>query len=110
MGKQRDTRKPDLEIRFADGFESPIPAGEYTIEATQTLTLTKEASSEPFEAKKKTVYVSAPRFSLGPGEIYSVYPPTGQSGAFHTTLPHIVFARKTLPWEREIGGPYDDTK
>jgi hypothetical protein len=109
MDEQRDTIKQDLEIRFADGFEPPLPGGNYTIEAKQTLTLKKEGSPQPF-ADKKTVYVSAPRFILGPGEIYSVYPPAGQSGAFHTTLPHIVFARKTLPWEREIVGPRDDTK
>jgi hypothetical protein len=109
MGEQRDTTQQDLEIRFADGFAPPLPGGEYTIEATQTLKLTKEASPAPF-ADDKTVYVSAPRFILGPSEIYSVYPPAGQSGAFHTTLPHIVFARKTLPWEREIGGLDDNTK
>ena len=109
MGEQRDTTGQDLEIRFAEGFEPPLPGGEYTVEATQTLTLTKEGSPQPF-TDKKTVFVSAPRFILGPDEIYSVYPPAGQPGAFHTTLPHIVFARKTLPWEREIGGPYDNTK
>jgi hypothetical protein len=86
------------EITFADGFVPPLPAGRYTFEAEQRLTIARE----PFKAGK-TVYVSAPRFVLGPGEIYSVYPPAGQSGSFHATLPHIVLTRKTLPWERSIG-------
>ncbi len=98
-----DPTKPNLEIVFADGFAPPLPAGRYTIKANQQLTISSEPNSIGFEAEK-TVYVSAPRFSLSPGEIYSVYPPAGQSGAFHTALPHIVLTRKTLPWERSIDG------
>ncbi len=97
----RDTTKVE-EIRFADGFEPPLVAGKHTITATQTLTL-KVESPPPFEVSK-TVHVLAPRFVLAPAEIYSVYPPEGQSGSFQVTLPHVVFTRRTLPWEREIGG------
>ncbi|MGH7121736.1 MAG: hypothetical protein ACREFP_22555 [Acetobacteraceae bacterium] len=97
---RRDNPKPE-QLRFADGFTPPLVAGKHAITATQTLTL---ASKMPPFAASRTVHVSAPRFALAPGEIYSVYPPEGQSGAFATTLPHAVFTRKTLPWEREIGG------
>ena len=51
----------------------------------------------------KTFWVAAPRFSLDPDEIYSLYPPDGSSGAYELTVPHVVFRRKTLPWERKFG-------
>lgn len=102
MSERRDPNKLD-EIRFADGFVPPLPAGPYAIEATQTLTLRTETEKPTFNAQK-ALYISAPRFTLQPGEVYSVYPPEGQAGSFHTTLPHIVFTRRTLPWERSIDG------
>jgi len=46
--------------------------------------------------------VAGPRFSLNPGEIYCVYPPESASGDFAGSLPHIVFTRRTVPWERNL--------
>lgn len=99
MSGPSTTDKKNDKIEFADGFEPPLSAAEYAVEATQTLTFTDKT---PTFTAKMTVHVSAPRYVLGPDEIYSVYPPAGQSGAFHTALAHIVFTRKTLPWERVI--------
>lgn len=54
--------------------------------------------------------VAGPRFSLDPSEIYSVYPPRGHIGDFSNSLPHIVFTRRTLPWERSVKpGPRQKT-
>ena len=39
---------------------------------------------------------------LNPEEVYSVYPPKGQIGDFANSLPHVVFTRRTLPWERSL--------
>jgi hypothetical protein len=93
----------DIKITFADGFAPPLPAGRYTITAEQRLKISSERDPIEFKADK-TVHVSAPGFVLNPGEVYSVYPPAGQAGAFHEALPHIVLTRKTLPWERGIDG------
>jgi len=103
MADPAEPARPKLEITFADGFEPSLRAGRYAVEATQRLEISSEKEPIEFPADK-TVYVSAPRFALGPGEIYSVYPPEGQSGSFHAALPHIVLTRKTLPWERTIDG------
>lgn len=90
-------------INLADGFAPPLPAGRYTVTAKQQLKISSEKDPIEFEADK-TVHVSAPRFLLNPGDVYSVYPPAGQEGAFHEALPHIVLTRKTLPWERSVKG------
>lgn len=46
--------------------------------------------------------VAAPRFALDPSEVYLVYPPKGQIGDFANSLAHVVFTRRTLPWERSM--------
>lgn len=46
--------------------------------------------------------VAGPRFTLDPLDIYSVYPPKGAVGDFANSLPHVVFSRRTLPWERSL--------
>ncbi|WP_166922468.1 hypothetical protein [Flavobacterium poyangense] len=48
--------------------------------------------------------VDAARFTINSNDIYSVYPPTNKSGTYSESLPHLVFTRKTLPWERTIDG------
>jgi hypothetical protein len=48
--------------------------------------------------------VDAPRFTLNPNDIHSVYPPSNQTGGFDNSLPHVVFTRRTLPWERTVDG------
>lgn len=80
---------------FAESCIPPLQSGEYVLTVTQmsgtlgnSQTLTQEFS------------VAGPRLSLAPGEIQSVYPPPQMAGSFGSTLPHIVFQRKTLPWER----------
>jgi hypothetical protein len=97
-----DPTKPN-QITFADGFAPPLPAARYTITAEQELKIPSETDPIKFTAEK-AVNVSAPRFVLNPGEVYSVYPPAGQAGHFHESLSHIVLTRKTLPWERSVDG------
>lgn len=46
--------------------------------------------------------VVGPRFALPPGEIAGVYPPRNGHGTYHETFPHVVFGRRTLPWERDL--------
>ena len=59
--------------------------------------------NDPFEFS-----VAGPRFSLSPSDVYSVYPPNEKAGDFASTLPHVVFSRRTLPWERSVTKAGDD--
>lgn len=91
------------QLLLTDAFVPRLTAGQYTLTAYQDLVLERE-SGKPVKplSDTKTFSVAAPRFSLDPDEIYSVYPPDGSSGAYETTVPHVVFRRKTLPWERRL--------
>ena len=95
--------QPD-QLLLTDAFVPRLTAGQYTLTAKQTLVLETEPGG-PVELPPdtKTFSVAAPRFSLDPDEIYSIYPPDGSSGAYESTVPHVVFRRKTLPWERKFG-------
>ena len=95
--------EPDR-LFLTDAFVPRLTADEYTLTAKQNLKMETEPGKfvtvELRDSKK--FWVAAPRFSLDPDEIYSVYPPDGSSGAYQTTVPHVVFRRKTLPWERKL--------
>jgi len=93
--------KPDR-LLLTDAFVPSLTAGiTYTLTAKQRLVLETEKPAYELSDTKK-FSVAAPRFSLDPDEIYSVYPPDGSSGPYQTTVPHVLFRRKTLPWERKL--------
>ncbi|KAA2239606.1 hypothetical protein F0L74_25785 [Chitinophaga agrisoli] len=86
-----------------------LMAGEYTISATVSVNVTG-AQPGDFETATKNVWVGAPRFALEEAAVYAMYPPKDLTGHFETTLPQIVFNRRTLPWERTIdGAPHSTT-
>lgn len=88
-------------LTLVDAFVPKLTAGEYTLEATQTLHVETENKNFEFKTSKK-FYVRGPRFTLAPDEIYSRYPADGHRGAYHETVPHVVCRRKALPWERPL--------
>lgn len=103
------------EIQFAEACLPPLAAGEYEIAMRQTVRLPPSADASGAPApriydSKLVVAVDAPRFTLAPSEIYSVFPPINQKGGFDVALPHVVFSRRTLPWERrpDKGAPVSE--
>ena len=99
----------DLEhglIKFFQACLPPLFPGDYTVTVDQTV---QEVRATPFQTALE-FSVAGPRFSLNPADVYSVYPPANHSGAFGNTLPHIVLARRTLPWERTMEGRDPDEK
>jgi hypothetical protein len=89
-------------------FEACLPSlfpGDYVARVDQTV---KEIRPDrPFQSKLE-FSVAGPRFSLNPRDVYSVYPPANQAGNFTNSLPHVVFTRRTLPWERTMEGKDPD--
>ncbi|MCC9020465.1 hypothetical protein [Flavobacterium lipolyticum] len=83
-------------------FLPPMVAGKYTTEVNQRIL--KENRSIQDIKKTFDFGVDAARFTLNPNDIYSVYPPANKSGSYSESLPHLVFTRRTLPWERTIDG------
>lgn len=95
------------QIQFVEACHPPLVAGEYAATVRQTLKDSPQASvpwnSDPY-LSTLTFSVDAPRFTLNPGDIHSVYPPVNEEGKFDNALPHVVFTRRTLPWERTLDG------
>ena len=95
-----DSDLVSLDIRLYDSSVPAIQAGPHTV--TATLTVHANNDIDHLEHTQNLV-VTGPRFALNPGDVYAVYPPVSSQGDFSTTFPHIVLARRTIPWERAMG-------
>ena len=89
------------QVVFIQNARPPLRDETYTLKATQTI---PEQNPGQFSAQSKFV-VQGERFTIRASEIGSVFPPDLASGAFDRVLPHVVFTRRTLPWERSPGTP-----
>ncbi|MEN6374655.1 MAG: hypothetical protein ABFD75_07740 [Smithella sp.] len=93
------------QIQFIEACHPPLVAGHYQVSMKQDVKESKESNTSwkslPYEANLQ-FDVDAPRFTLDPADIHSVYPPVNSSGRYNNSLPHVVFTRRTLPWERTL--------
>jgi len=93
-------------VAFYDSQVPALQAGDYTIQATLSIQSANTDNSIPasgFQSSRRNFSVLGPRFSLAPGDIQSVFPPEGSLGDHRDVLPHVIFNRGTLPWERSGG-------
>src|SRR4051812_7634886 len=79
----------------------PLRDGTYLVDAAQTI----PAPAAAAYGAKVTLVVSGERFTIRGTEIDSVFPPNNATGEFDGVLPHVVFTRTTLPWERTLDTP-----
>ena len=79
--------------------EPPVKAGRYQLRGTQPI------PELPVAEHAAEVTVSSPRYVMPPDQILSTFPPAMAQGDFGGRLPQIVLKRRTLPWERDPGGP-----
>jgi len=95
------------QIQFVEACHPPLVAGDYTAGMSQAIKESEDAAvpwnSDPY-ISELAFSVDAPRFTLSPADIHSVYPPVNATGSFDNALPHVVFTRRTLPWERTLDG------
>jgi hypothetical protein len=96
------------EITFYSYWLPALAPGEYSVTVASTMSVIKKENEKetslPPSRVIETFHVGGPRYALTGSEAYSCYPAPGQIGKFYDTLPHIVFDRCTLPWERTIDG------
>lgn len=96
---------PDMtqenKLKFMQASIPRLVSGKYVIRAEQKVS---EPSVQSFAPIENVFYVSTPKFSVNSELVYSVFPHPGDCTESGNTLPHIVFDRKTLPWERDIKG------
>jgi hypothetical protein len=98
--KDKEFPGPDDLIQFSNSHRVNLLAGDYHLNVTQTINVGTPGFTEETWTAKHDFSVRAPRFSLAPDEILSVYPPKGSTGTYSMTLPHIVLKESTLPWQR----------
>ena len=88
-------------LTFIQYDEPALKSGEYTISAVQTVSQTGPST---FRAMRR-VAVAGERFVIGGSEIVATFPPPLSNGEFSNVLPHVVLAKRTLPWERALVNP-----
>jgi hypothetical protein len=91
-------------LKLQSFSKPPLATGAYTANATLLIKAAQEELKNGIIAPVPPLRftVKGPRFTLDDALVYSEYPAPGATGAYHTTLPHIVLTRKTLPWETKI--------
>lgn len=88
---------------FAESCVPPLQSGEYIMKAvSRSKTLGDSVTA------KQELWVEGARFTIAKEDICCVYPPENGRGSFGNSLPHIVFNRKTLPWERSTDTQTND--
>src|SRR4030095_12081012 len=86
-------------IEFIDYHRPLLPPDDYEIAISQDVFI-RGSQAEPTFSAMARFSVLGPRFELKPEDINSVFPPDGSLGDHSNVLPHIIFNRSTLPWER----------
>ncbi len=100
------TPLPDLpvgDLQLYDRYVPHLYGGNYEITVAHELA---GVDTGPLRATQKFT-VSAPQFTVAPGEVLQVFPPDGGAGQFADTLPFVVLAEPLLPWERKMPGAGD---
>lgn len=87
---------PAGQIQFVEHYLPGLPDGAYDLQLSQTISATGATVTPATER----MVVAGPRFALSPGDVQAQYPPPGASSHFAEVLPHAVFTKRLLPWER----------
>jgi hypothetical protein len=76
--------------------------GSYTISASSNLADVKatDYQASDLSATEQHIIVSGPRFTVEAEDIHALFPAANSAGAFALQLPHLIFTKPVLPWER----------
>jgi len=83
-------------IEFISNKIPALLSGSYNISLRHVLDY---AATSVFE-KIHRFHVQSERFTINPQEILKQFPSPNISGTFDNVLPHVIFSRPSLPWER----------
>lgn len=89
-----------LEITFVDASPPPLPAGDFRITVKDEVSW--DGGATPAFSSDYDFTVNGPRFTIDPALVHSMFPPPGNRGHFLKYLPHVVFGRRSVPWERTV--------
>ena len=97
-------------MRLSDAWTLPaLRSGRYKI--TVDTNVTGAGVDTSIDGVDAYFDVVRPPLRLAASEIAGTFPPAGATGAFHETLPMVVLATHTLPWERDpaLAGASEET-
>jgi hypothetical protein len=93
------------DMRFYDNYVPTLGVGDYVINVAQRFNpLNQNPAIDDSYVKSQPFSVSGPRYTLPPEDIFSIFPPSNALGVFDQFLPHVVFTKQELPWERHVFG------
>ncbi|KAA3637231.1 MAG: hypothetical protein DWQ02_07055 [Bacteroidetes bacterium] len=103
----KNNQYAEINIEFIENHLPGLKSGEYKISARQELNgpgIVGTNQQSPFSATFPDYYVQVQgdRFNLKPNEVHTIFPPNNSLGEYSNVMPHIVFNRNTLPWERLV--------
>ncbi|WP_028060604.1 hypothetical protein [Candidatus Solirubrobacter pratensis] len=100
MTAARRTVAPEHRLVTFIQYDQPaLKDGEYEITAAQGTNQVAPKTPDTFSVTRRFA-VAGERFSLDPSELAAVFPPDLAVGELDGDLPHVLFNRRTLPWER----------
>ncbi|KAK6499544.1 hypothetical protein TWF506_004173 [Arthrobotrys conoides] len=92
------------EMKLFSSFIPSLSSGDYTVVIDHKLDL--EGFAQKPLLSTKEFRITAPRYALAPGDVYSSFPHPGH-GEEAKVLPHILLSDPHLPWARSLGAPME---
>ncbi|EPS39866.1 hypothetical protein H072_6330 [Dactylellina haptotyla CBS 200.50] len=89
------------EMKLYSSFTPVLPGGDYVVSVQHELKYENDASPRLNLATTKKFSITAPRYTLAPGDVYSSFPHPGH-GEEAKVLPHVLLADPHLPWARDL--------
>jgi len=95
---------PTGTIEFIASHQPSLLDGDYVLAVSQQVQI--DGTNQWTTAPSSTLQfsVAGPRFSLDPGLIAAQFPPPKSAGEYFNVLPHVIFTRTTIAWERTVDG------
>lgn len=101
-----DTFPPQGQMVLYSAAVPPLEDGSYqlTVETDVSFNPSDQTTDAPPGPLSRQHYfdIVGPRFAVPQSMVAGCFPPRNGHGAFQNDLPHIVLARRTLPWERQL--------
>jgi hypothetical protein len=100
-------------IEFIAYHQPGLANGNYQISVTQTVgTIDEKIPTSTFSLGTQSFTIAGESLTFNPQVIESVFPPAGSLGEHSNVLPHIIFNRSTIPWERHpiLGSTDEESK
>ena len=84
-----------------DAYRPGLQAGRYRVVVSQDIAVADREQHTYFQGQE--LVVRGRRFNIEKDDVHAFYPAPGARGPYGRVLPHIVFKKRALPWERNIG-------